>query len=256
MKQSSTGIPVISHLFSDIKARNTAMAIYVSCAPIGTILGVVLGALLTGKFIVSRKSCPAYTDLANHAAIASPVGWRSTFWVVLILAGLVTILAFALIPKFDLAKHHAIDYLGMGTFISGTCLFIYGLNDAERLGWKSPAIIVTLVLGGLLLISFPFIEHRVAKPVLPANILFNSRVIIPLTTFAITGGCWVTWFYVATQTALNSLHYSTILAACYFLPATAAAIIGGGIGNSFVQKDLAKVTIIGGYVIGLGALVP
>jgi hypothetical protein len=183
------------------------------------------------------------------------VGWQSTFWVVLILSALVTIFAFFLIPEFDLGNHHSIDYLGLGTFIAGTCLFIYGLNDAERLGWRSPAIIVTIILGGILLIAFFFVEKRVAHPVLPESLLFNSRVIVPLSTFAITGGIWVTWFYVATQTALNVLHYTTILAACYFLPATAAAVVGGGIGNTFVQKGLAKVSIVGGYVIGIGALV-
>lgn len=233
---SSTGIPIITRVFGEGKDRNTAMAIYVSCAPIGTILGVVLGALLT----------------------ASEVGWRSNFWVVLILAGLVTIFSVTLIPAFDLdpASRHPIDYWGMSTFVCGTALFIYGLNDAERAGWNNAGIIVTIVIGGLLLIAFPFVEKKVAHPVLPAHILFNSRVVMPLTTFAITGGCWVTWFYVATQTSLNVLNYRTVLAACYFLPATAMAVVGGGIGNTLVQKGMPKVAIFAGYVLGVGMLVP
>lgn len=232
---SATGIPIITRVFDEGKTRNTAMAVYVSCAPIGTILGVVIGALLS----------------------ASAVGWRSNFWLVLILAGLVTLAAIILIPHFDLARDtKPIDYLGIGTFVAGAALFVYGLNDAERLGWKSPAIIVTLILGGLLLIAFPIIERNVAHPALARNIIFDSRVVVPLTTFAITGGCWVTWFYVATQVSLNVLKYSTILAACYFLPATAAAIVGGGIGNTLVQKGIPKAAIIGGYVLGIGSLVP
>jgi len=232
---SSTGIPIITRVFSEGKGRNTAMAIYVSCAPIGTILGVVIGALLS----------------------ASPVGWRSNFWLILILAGIVTFLGLALIPTFELDRDtKPIDYWGISAFVIGAALFVYGLNDAERSGWKSARIIVTLILGGLLLIGFPIIEKYVSNPVLPENILFNSRVVVPLTTFAITGGCWVTWFYVATQLSLNVLNYGTVLAACYFLPATAMAIVGGGIGNTLVQKGKPKVAIVAGYVLGLGMLVP
>lgn len=172
---------------------------------------------------------------------ASPAGWRSNFWVVLILAGLVTIFALFLIPDFKLeaVSRQPIDYWGLSVFIAGTALFVYGLNDAERLGWKNPAISTTIILGGLLLIPFPFVEKKVSHPVLPAHIIFNSRVIMPLTTFAITGGCWVTCFYVATQTSLNSLENRTILAACYFLPTTEAAVIRGGIGNALVQRSQA-----------------
>lgn len=144
----------------------------------------------------------------------------------------------------------------MGTFVSGTALFVYGINDAEKAGWESAGILVPIILGGLLLIAFPFIEKKVAHPVLPASILFNSRVVVPLTTFAITGGCWVTWFYLTTQTSLNVLNYRTVLAACYLLPATAMAVVGGAIGNTLVQKDLPKVAIFGGYVLGVGMLVP
>ncbi|KAI9874637.1 MAG: hypothetical protein M1830_009536 [Pleopsidium flavum] len=154
-------------------------------------------------------------------------------------------------------------------------MLVYGLNDAESRGWKSPAIIVTVILGALCLAAFPIIESMVTAPAVPTSILKNIHVIVPLTVFMFVGGGWyvsnspilrkeiteltdgrVTWFFISTQISLNSLQYQTVLAAAYFLPATAAAILTGGIGNTLVGKGYAKIVIVLGYIVSIGALVP
>nr|ABV48735.1 MFS transporter [Penicillium lilacinoechinulatum] len=163
------------------------LAIYVSCGPIGTVLGVILGALLT----------------------ASSVGWRSILWVNFILAGISCILGFLIIPNFNGGNAHGFNYFGMATFMAGTCLLIYGLNDAEYLGWRHAAIIVNLILGGLLLIAFPFVERKTRNLHHPHTLL---REYFAHTAFFDR----VTWFFLATEICLNSLHYRTQLGACYF----------------------------------------
>ncbi|KAJ5471182.1 Major facilitator superfamily domaingeneral substrate transporter [Penicillium desertorum] len=230
----ATGISVISHTFPPGKNRNAGLAIYVSCGPIGTVLGVILGALLT----------------------ASPAGWRSMFWVNFILAGVACVLGFLIIPNFDRDTTRGFGYYGVATFMAGTCLLIFGLNDAVDLGWKHPAVIVTIIVGALLLIAFPLVERKVNEPAVPLSIMRNPHVLVPLTVFMFVGGGWVTWFFLATEICLNSLHYKTVLAACYFLPATAASMIGGGIGNKLVGMGYTKIVIVAGYVISVGALVP
>ncbi|KAL2817974.1 major facilitator superfamily domain-containing protein [Aspergillus cavernicola] len=224
----ATGISVISHTFAPGKDRNAGLAIYVSSGPIGTVLGVILGALLT----------------------ASAAGWRSMFWVNFILAGIAYVLGFLIIPNFDRDTTRGFDYYGVATFMAGTCLLIYGLNDAVDLGWKHAAIIVTIILGGLPLLAIPLVERKVKEPAVPLSIMRNPHVLVPLTVFM------VTWFYLATEICLNSLHYETVLAACYFLPAIAASMIGGGIGNKLVGMGHTKIVIVAGYVISVGALVP
>ncbi|CAI7608173.1 unnamed protein product [Penicillium pancosmium] len=230
----ATGISVISHTFPPGKNRNAGLAIYVSCGPIGTVLGVILGALLT----------------------ASAAGWRSMFWLNFILAGLACILGLLIIPNFDRNTTRGFDHYGVATFMAGTCLLIYGLNDAADKGWKHPAIIVAISLGGLLLLAFPTVERKVNDPAVPVSIMRNPHVLVPLTVFMFVGGGWVAWFYLATEICLNSLHYKTVLAACYFLPATAVSVIGGGIGNKLVGMGHTKIAIVGGYVISVSALVP
>jgi hypothetical protein len=73
--------------------------------------------------------------------------------------------------------------------------------------------------------------------------------------------------------ALNSFHYSTVLAGCYFLvqpipslkpiqpsnfskPATVVAMIGGAIRNFFVGKGQTKFLIVAGYIVNMCTLIP
>lgn len=168
LPQCATGISVISHTFPPGKDRNAGLAIYVSCGPIGTVLGVILGALLT----------------------ASAAGWRSMFWVNFILAGVACVLGILIIPNFDRDTTRGFDYYGVATFMAGTCLLIYGLNDAVDLGWKHAAIIVTIILGALLLLAFPIVERKVEDPAVPTSIIRNPHVIVPLTVFMFVGGGW------------------------------------------------------------------
>lgn len=131
-------------------------------------LGVILGALLT----------------------ASPAGWRSMFWVNFILAGVACMLGFLIIPNFDRDTTRGFDYYGVATFMAGTCLLIFGLNDAVDLGWKHPAVIVTIIVGALLLIAFPLVERKVSEPAVPLSIMRNPHVLVPLTVFMFVGGGW------------------------------------------------------------------
>lgn len=131
-------------------------------------LGVILGALLT----------------------ASNAGWRSMFWVNFILAGIASTAGFLIVPNFEPRTARQFDYFGVGSLIAGVCLLVFGLNGAADLGWKSPAIIVTVILGGLLLIAFLFIEHRVKEPAVPLVFMRNPHVLVPLSTFMFVGGGW------------------------------------------------------------------
>jgi phosphatidylserine synthase len=128
--------------------------------------------------------------LVNHYA-ESPAGWRSLFWVTVIFAAFAFILGFLMIPRFERpASKPSVDYLGLSTFTSGTAMLVYGLNDAESRGWKSPAIIVTIILGVLTLVSFPIIESKVSNPAIPPSILRDRHVQLPLTIFMFIGGGW------------------------------------------------------------------
>lgn len=80
--------------------------------------------------------------------------------------------------------------MGLGTFTAGTCLLVYGLNDAENRGWSSAAFIATLAVGGLLLVGFVVTEVYTKDPFIPRELLRNSHIMTPIAMFMFTGGGW------------------------------------------------------------------
>lgn len=114
------------------------------------------------------------------------------FWVIFILAMIALIASILVVPQADNPQSvkAPVDYMGLGAFTAGTCLLIYGLNDAENRGWNSAAIIATLVVGGLLLVGFLVIEAYTKHPFIPREILRNPRIMTPIAMFMFTGGGW------------------------------------------------------------------
>lgn len=114
------------------------------------------------------------------------------FWVIFILAMITLVAAILVVPQVDNSQSAKtpVDYVGLGAFTAGTCLLIYGLNDAENRGWGSAAIIATLVVGGLLLVGFLVIEAYIKHPFIPREILRNPRIMTPIAMFMFTGGGW------------------------------------------------------------------
>ncbi|KAF2867225.1 hypothetical protein BDV95DRAFT_671413 [Massariosphaeria phaeospora] len=143
-------------------------------------------------------------------------------------------IGFCLLPNFEIPaekKDPPFDYLGLGTFTAGTALLVYGFNDAESRGWKAASTITTIIVGGLLLVAFPFIEGHVKAPAVPQSLLGSRYVLVPLTAFGFVGGGWM------------------------LFPATVASMIGGAIANCFVGKGQIKLLIVCGYVISTAALI-
>ncbi|KAJ6101989.1 hypothetical protein N7486_004416 [Penicillium sp. IBT 16267x] len=119
------GLAILSTTFPDGDARTNALAIYTACAPLGSTIGMVIGSLLS----------------------SSDAGWRSIFWLCLILTGLAMVLACLFLPVFPKKSDVPIDIPGTVTFVVGIALLVYGLNDSSSSGWTSPSVLVGIILG-------------------------------------------------------------------------------------------------------------
>lgn len=142
------------------------------------------------------------------------------FWVSFIFAALTSVIGFLFVPVFEIPpgkKSVPLDYLGAAVFTAGIAMFVYGLNDSENAGWKSPQIIITVILGTILVVAFPIIQYKEAHPVAPKYFLFNPRICLALGCFIVFGGGYTTWFYLATQMFINSFKYTPVNSALYLL---------------------------------------
>nr|ABV48716.1 MFS transporter [Trichoderma virens] len=219
------GLAIISRTFPDGKARNTALAIYTACAPLA--IGTVVGSLLS----------------------SSSVGWRSIFWICIILTGLALILACLFLPKFDRTSDLSIDILGAVVFTIGVALLVYGVNDGSRSGWRSAPVLVGVILGACICISLVFIETKVTNPAIPRYVWRSGPFALMMFAIFAFGGSFSAWFFIVTQLCVNLLGYTPVLTAVYFLPGAFSAIASGALSAPMVRLIGEKGTLVLGLVI-------
>ena len=103
-------------------------------------------------------------------------GWRSIFFVNLPVGIVAVAIALLCVPadRPD-GEREPFDPLGAGLFLLAMVLLMYGLNQAHRLGWGSPAIVGILLCSVLLATLFVRHEQRHSHPMLDLT-LFHEPV--------------------------------------------------------------------------------
>lgn len=113
---------------------------------------------------------------------AETVGWRWCFYINLPFDG-IAIIVLWFVLKVDIAREpileglRTLDWVGLGLIISGTIVFLYGLElgatNAEP--WSAPIVICMMVFGLVMLACFMLWEARFAtKPIIPGRIFSKS----------------------------------------------------------------------------------
>ena len=176
-------VALIGRTFPLGNRRNTAFACFGACGPTGAATGAVFAALLA--------------DLA---------WWPWSFWILSIVCGLAMALAYLILPLED-AVHAPppadqprprFDYLGCVTGVSGLVLVNFALNQAPLVGWRTPYIFVTLILGFLFLVAFVLVElYAAAQPLIPVRGLSRDAIFVLLCIVAGWGshGIWAYYLY-------------------------------------------------------------
>ncbi|KAJ3052660.1 hypothetical protein HK097_005898 [Rhizophlyctis rosea] len=147
--------------------KNKAFATYGAAAPIGYVVGIALGGLLT-----------------------QVLSWRWVFHLTAILNFLLVVIGYFVIPADASSARKglrpSIDYIGGILSLASILLLIYSLTSAESApkGWSTPYIIVLLILGIVLMGVFVWWESRVKDPLMPLEIWRYPKFgIVNLTAF-------------------------------------------------------------------------
>lgn len=106
------------------------------------------------------------------------VSWR---WIFFVNVPLCLLAAWMIMRKFHEKRDRGrpvIDYKGSVLLTLGLTLLVLGvLEGGQAWGWASPASVVILGLGAVLLVWFGFVERTAAEPVLPLWI-FRRRLLV------------------------------------------------------------------------------
>jgi EmrB/QacA subfamily drug resistance transporter len=150
--------------------------------------------------------------LIQHAS------WRWAFLINVPLAIAVIAISMWHVPESRSRKASRIDVLGAALGTVGLGGLVYGLVESPNLGWRSPAVIASLIVGLICLIAFPLVENRVASPMVPPG-LFKSRTfaganLLTLFLYAAFG----IFFFVFPLNLIQVQGYSATAAGAAALP--------------------------------------
>ncbi|QSZ30035.1 hypothetical protein DSL72_004553 [Monilinia vaccinii-corymbosi] len=155
------------------KRKNYAFACYSS----GNHLGFTFSAILSG-------------------IVTQAFGWSASFWLIAIIYLVVAVVSCFTVPidtsdklPLGMKSLKEFDFVGALLTIVGIGLFSAGISTGPSApdGWKTPYILVFIILGPLLLATFVWWEYRFEYPLLPMNVWrdreFNLLLIILLLAF-------------------------------------------------------------------------
>lgn len=98
---------------------------------------------------------------------AQKVWWPWAYWSMAVVCSLTAMAAFFIIPTLPNHGKKSFDVLGSVLGVAGLVLLNVAWNQAPSVGWKTPYVIVLLILGVLLIVSFCFAERRASEPLVP-----------------------------------------------------------------------------------------
>ena len=186
-------------------------------------------------------------------ALVQIFGWPSIFYINIPIGLLALFLAFRYVPESRNNESTKVDIVG-AVFIFIALLGIsYGLISVSDLGWSSPLILTSLLVGVLSFILFLLVERKIKQPLVPFTIFKSSLVTgANLATFflyfALSG---VIFFLVLNFQQIQ--HYSPILAGLGMLPTILLITFLSGRGGTIADKYGPRLPmIIGPLIVSLG----
>ncbi|KAH6714953.1 fungal trichothecene efflux pump [Leptodontidium sp. 2 PMI_412] len=212
---------IIGNSFALIGAIVSATATHVESIIGGNLLGGLAGAVQISFTVaiaelVPNKHRPLWLSaiffssfeiacfgpvIAQSLVTGTKAGWRWSFYLDIIVAGLAVILFFFFYhpPNFHLLHKNRsrmeqlkrMDFVGLVLFCGGLSVFLIGLAWAGTVyPWKSAHVIATIVVGAVVLIIFVLYDAYIhpGDTLLPLH-LFKSRGYLAMVITAMVGSC-------------------------------------------------------------------
>lgn len=222
-------LAILGTVYRDGSRKNLAFSLYAAGAPIGFTLGGIFSGL-----------------------IAELAWWPWIFWVTAVVCCGLAIIARFTIPNLpsqasrnsgrldeqqhldanQKSRHHAFDWAGTASGVSGLILFNVAWNQAPVVGWRTTSTIATVTVGFLLLVGFILIERRAQRPLIPVGRLSSDSLYV-LATMALAWASFGVLIFYMVNFITRIRGASIIITASQFLPVPFTGLLASWL-NSFL----------------------
>lgn len=218
---------LVTTLFAEGPERNKALGLWAAVAGSGTVVGLILGGVLT-----------------------SGLGWEWVLFVnlpVVLAAGL---LAPRLIDESRAAtSDRSTDVPGALLVSGGLVAALYAVSQAGEAGWGSPQTLGLLAAAGALLALFAGVESRTRSPLVPPAMLRLGAVRGANAAMVLMSAAMVGMFFVLTLYQQQVQGYSAIQAGLAQVPLGVVLIGLAGAAGPLVQRFGVKPTLLAGLTL-------
>jgi EmrB/QacA subfamily drug resistance transporter len=224
-------LSVIRQLYPEHGRRARALGAWAAVSGLALALGPVIGGLLVGAG-----------------------DWRTVFWFNLALGAALLVAAAVLVPDSADPQPGRLDVAGFTLGAAGLGCPIFAAISGERAGYSAPWIIALFVAGGLSLIGFVLVEHRVRSPMLELRYLRKPIVASALfVAFAVYFGVFSIFFFTALYLDV-AVGYSGWRLAGVFSPMAAAIVIGSLMAGRWVGRVGSRLPMILGCLLAAAGI--
>ncbi|RYP39042.1 hypothetical protein DL767_002369 [Monosporascus sp. MG133] len=198
-----------------------------------------------------------FTFSAIFSGIATQIfGWSASFWLLAIIYLVVGVIACLTVPVDDSEKLpltmeslKQFDYIGTMLTVTGIGLFTAGISvgpDAPE-GWKTPYILVFIILGPLLLATFVWWETHFQYPLMPMNVWRDKEFSLLLAILLLGFLSFPALFFFGALYLQELFGYSALITAVCLLPVAISGVIVNVLAGRLLHKVSNKL------LMGIGA---
>ncbi|MCB2252525.1 MFS transporter [Pseudomonas chlororaphis] len=224
----TSALATIGHTFHDEVERAKAWAFWGACMGVAMTAAPTLGGLIT-EF----------------------VGWRWIFYLNLPVGGWLVLMVLRTIPESRDTQAARLDPWGSLAFSASLLCLIWGLIEANRIGWDHPLTSARLLGGVALLGLFVLIERLQRRPMVDLQLFRHPRFIGALLGMFAYAGCAQVMMTLLPFYLQNGLGFSAIASGLGMLPFAVTMLVcprlGVGLASRFAPATLmaAGLTLVG-----------
>ena len=221
-------LSLISVTFTDSKERAKAFGVFGAISGGGAAIGLVAGGILTQYF-----------------------SWHWTLLVNVPIAIIAVALAIPFVKESRATGDTRYDLPGAILATLGLVSLVYGITQAESVGWNGTTTLSFMGLGLVLLAAFLLVEAKTSHPLLPLRILANrNRGGAYLASFFVGIGLFAMFLFL-TYFFQAVLGYTPLQSGLLFLPFSAGVIVSAGLASQLLPRFGPRWVTAAGFALAI-----